>query len=173
MLTTKGNNAEHTQGNQNTQVEVEKAHNKSHGLAELTANFAALVVKEVENKTATSAKPTSKRQYASTSSHEYSNVFEEDDDHTQQQAFMIGQSVFTQLLSLLPSIIDERIRDCSSLETTSFTNEVLQNDIGKLQKKQTDMLNKIEGQQKKITAWTERIKKLENFQKKSRRATNK
>ena len=150
-----------------TESEVETPHNTSHGLSELTANFAALVVKEVENATANSLKisQSSTQSTRRASSHEYSGVFIDDDKYAQHQAYLIGQSVFSQLIQLLPSLIDERLQEHSSLESPSSTNETItqmRKDIKLIQKQQTHSKNKFEGYTTKTNELVGRIEALEN-----------
>ena len=143
----------------------EKAHNVSAELRQLTEDFGALVVKE-NAATSSTEKLYKTMNKISTSSHDYSNVFIDEDPEVQQQSYLIGQAVYNQVLFVLPSLIDERLKEYSTTESPSLPIDAIQNDIRKIIREQTTLQNMVNGYQKKIETWTQRIVSIENSQKK-------
>ena len=133
-----------------------KLHNLSRDMVQFVADFASLNVKENASKS-----PSNKQRC--NSEPEYSNVFFSIDETTQHQSFLIVQSVFNNILRILPSMIEEHLQQNSSLVTPNeLPIKDIKADIKSIKKNQTELRNKLQGYDQQIKTIGEKIKKLPN-----------
>lgn len=90
------------------------------------------------------------------------SVFQYDLQEQDQQSFLIGQSVFNQIMTMLPSMIEHHLSQHSCHESKEIkTNEKYEKELEKVKKYQKELISKLKGYNKQTEGWIEKSKKLQ------------
>lgn len=92
----------------------------------------------------------------SSGSMDFPPVFEQDSNES-----LIGQSVFNQILMLLPGMIEQQLANATIDQSPPQSLEFVQTEMRKIKSKQVDLENKLNGHKKQVETWKTKVNNLE------------
>ena len=112
--------------------------NHSQDMLQFTADFAALTVNGAKQPNGIPSKvpDTESNACHSSTAQDFPTVFGDVNNELQHQSFLIGQSVFNQIILLLPAMIEQHLGQNLSQESPFLNPDTVQNDIDTITKRQ-------------------------------------